>query len=75
MKKSAYVLAAMLMTFGLTGCGDPCKDDPFTKLGDSLATIGKSGMEKDSVLAERAAARAGKCAESKAGEMKKKMGF
>lgn len=74
MKKYAWLF---LLAFAVTvaGCGDPCKDDVFTKLGDTVATIGKSGMEKDQVLAERGANRAAKCAESKASEMKKKMGL
>ena len=75
MKKHGYVLMAAVMAFGLAGCGDPCKENFLTKMGDNIATLGKGGAEKDRVLMERAAERAGKCAESKAGEMKKKMGF
>ena len=75
MKRITFVFSMLLLTAVLAGCGDPCKENVFTKLGDSLAVIGKSGLEKDQVLTARAANRASKCVESKAGEMKKKMGF
>ena len=68
----ALLLALAMMP--LMGC-NPCKEDPITKLGDTLATLGKKGMEKDQALAERKANRAAQCAEQQAGEMKKKMGF
>lgn len=74
MKKYMFALAMVLAASSLTGC-NPCNEDPLTKLGDTLATLGKKGMEKDQVLAERKAGRAAKCAEQKAAEMKKKMGF
>lgn len=74
MKKYPSFLLIVAVALALTGC-DPCKENLFTKLGDKLATIGKSGVERDQVLAQRAADRAGKCANAKAGEMKKKMGF
>ena len=75
MKKHGYVLAAALMAIGLTGCGDPCKENFLTKMGDNIATLGKGGAEKDRVLLERKTERAGKCAEAQAGAMKKKMGL
>jgi len=74
MKKAVALAAVMVMGLSFAGC-DACKENVLTKIGDSVATMGKSGMDKDKVLAERIAARASKCAESKAGEMKKKMGF
>lgn len=74
MKKYGWLVLVAVLALTMTGC-DACKETPFTKLGDSLATLGKSGLDKDKILAERTAARASKCAEAKAGEMKKKMGF
>ena len=74
MKKYGIFLMMALLAFSLTGC-DPCKENLFTKLGDKLATLGKEGVEKDKILVERNAARASKCAEQGAGDMKKKMGF
>lgn len=72
MKKVFWLIAIAALSFSVVGCGDPCKED---KLGNSLATIGKSGLEKDKIIAERTAARAQKCAEKKAAEMKKKIGL
>ena len=74
MKKTFLGLLLALTAISFAGCG-PCEEDVVSKLGDTLATIGKSGMAKDQVLIERKASRAAKCAEQKAGEMKKKMGF
>ena len=75
MKNLSAVLMLIMLSFSVTGCGDPCKDDMLTSIGDSLATMGKKGLEKDQVLMERKAARAAKCAEKTGGEMKKSLGF
>lgn len=75
MKKATALLFTLMIAFTLTGCGDACKDNVLTGLGDTFATIGKDGLEKEKVLAERKASRAAACAEQKAGEMKKKMGL
>lgn len=72
MKNFLMGMFVLAVAFSLVGCGDVCKED---KLGNSLATIGKSGLEKDKIIAERTAARASKCAEKKGAEMKKKMGL
>ena len=74
MKKTFLGLLIALIAISFAGCG-PCEEDVVSKLGETLATIGKSGMDKDQVLVERKANRAAKCAQQKAGEMKKKMGF
>jgi hypothetical protein len=74
MKKTFLGLFLALTAVSFSGCG-PCEEDVLTKLGDTVATLGKSGLAKDQVLVERKANRAAKCAEQKAGEMKKKMGF
>lgn len=74
MKKTFLGLLLALTAVSFAGCG-PCEEDVLTKLGDTVATIGKSGIAKDQVLVERKANRAAKCAEQKAGQMKKKMGF
>jgi len=74
MNKYGVLLVAMVLTLSLTGC-DACKESPLSKIGDSVATLGKKGVEKEATLAERAANRAAKCADQKAGEMKKKMGL
>lgn len=74
MKKLSYLLIVLAVSFALTGC-DVCKENMFTKLGDSLATMGKEGVAKQQILAERKGARASKCAEQKGAEMKKKMGL
>jgi hypothetical protein len=75
MKKSALLLFVFVLGLSAAGCGDPCKEDMFTKLGDNLATMGKEGLEKDRILLERSTKRAGECAEKGAGDMKKKMGL
>lgn len=74
MKRYGSVLVIAMLVLSFAGC-DACQETVFTKLGDTVATIGKSGLEKDKVLAERKANRAAKCANQKAGELKKKMGF
>lgn len=74
MKKLGLLLLLAVMSVSLTAC-NACEENALDKLGDTLSTIGKDGLEKEKVLAERKAKRAAKCAESKAGEMKKKMGF
>lgn len=75
MKKSGLLM--MIFVLGLTaaGCGDPCKEDWCTKLGDTIATLGKDGLEKDRILLERKTERAGKCVEKSAGDMKKGLGL
>jgi hypothetical protein len=75
MKKFLTLVLLLSFALPLAGCGDPCKEDPLTKLGDSLATLGKSGTEKDKVMLERKAERAAKCAEKEGGKMKKDLGF
>ena len=75
MKKAGMLMMVGILSMFLAGCGDPCKDDAFTKIGDSIATMGKKDMEKQSVLAQRAAERAGKCAQKKGGDMKKSLGL
>ena len=64
-----------MFTVSLIGCGDPCKDDVFTGIGDSIATFGKKDLEKEAALAERKATRAAECAKKLGGDMKKSLGF
>ena len=75
MKKIGMLLTAGVLSFSLMGCGDPCKESVFTKIGDSLATLGKQGIEKDKILAARTADRAAACAAKTGGDIKKKLGF
>ncbi len=75
MKKIWLLAVFVMLSVSLTGCGDPCKEDAITKLGDSVATIGKSGIEKDRILAERAAGRAAECAKKSGSDLKKSLGF
>lgn len=75
MKKIYLALILGLLSVSLMGCGDPCKSNVLTKLGDKIAVVGKTGLEKDKVLAERAANRAAKCAEKTGAGMKKSLGF
>ena len=75
MKKGIAVLMLSIAILPLAGCGDPCKEDVLSKLGDTLATIGKQGVDKDKILLERTAERAGKCAEKEGGKLKKNLGF
>ncbi len=75
MKKLQWLLVFGLLSMTLAGCGDPCKENALTKLGDSIATIGKQGVEKDKVLAARTADRAAACAAKTGEAMKKKLGF
>jgi len=72
--KKLGILLVLIMAVTFSGC-DACSENILTKLGDTIATIGKDGVEKDKVLAERKAKRGAACAEQKAAEMKKKMGF
>lgn len=74
MKKASLLLLAVLLSVSLTGC-DACKDNVLDSIGNTVATIGKKGVEKDRILAERKVNKAAKCAEQKAGEMKKKIGL
>ncbi len=74
MKKYGFAFAVAVLALALTGC-DACKENIFTGMGDSVATIGKSGLEKETILAQRAAQRATRCAEQKAAELKAKAGF
>lgn len=64
-----------MLSVSFAGCGDPCKEDALTKLGDTVATLGKKGLEKDQILAQRGAERAAECAKKKGGEMKKSLGL
>jgi hypothetical protein len=62
------------------------QDTPFDKMGDWMSTLGKSGLEKDQILAQRKVGReakraqqeakkAAKQAEKSAGDAKKKLGL
>ena len=75
MKKIWVLMMFAFLSVSFMGCGDPCKDGVLSKLGDSIATLGKKDLEKERVLAERKANRAAACAEKKGGEMKKGLGF
>ena len=75
MKKLSMVIIFAALSVSLVGCGNPCEENVITKLGDSIATIGKSGLEKDRILAERAAGRASECAKKTGGDVKKSLGF
>ncbi len=75
MKKYGVLLTVLALGFTLSGCGDPCKEDMLTKLGDTIATLGKSGVDKDKILLERGVERAAKCTEKSAGDLKKNIGF
>jgi hypothetical protein len=75
MKKIGMLMVIGILSVSLMGCGDPCKENIVTKLGDKVATIGKQGVEKDRILAERAANRAAQCAKQKGSAMKKSLGF
>lgn len=66
--------------------GNEYKDNPIDATGDWFATMGKQGLEKDQILAQRKATRTAKHAEAQAkkmgkeaekagGDMKKKLGF
>ena len=75
MKKLSTMMILAALSVSLLGCGNPCEENVITKLEDSIATIGKSGLEKDRILAERAAERAGECAKQAGGDIKKSLGF
>ncbi len=74
MKKYGLFLIIMLFAVSLAGC-DPCQVNAFTKIGDKIATIGKTGTERTQIRAARKANRAAKCAEQQGGALKKKMGL
>lgn len=75
MKKYGMFLICAMLSLSLAGCGDPCKDNFLTGIGDSLATFGKKDLEKQRILAERQSSRAAACAKKKGSEMKKNLGF
>ncbi|HPW77203.1 MAG: hypothetical protein BWY44_00365 [Candidatus Omnitrophica bacterium ADurb.Bin292] len=89
MKKIIVALfVATLMLGGTSAFAavDCTKDSPIDQVGDWFATLGKDGMEKNAVLAERKANRVAACAKREAekaakkvqqagSDMKKKMGF
>ena len=75
-----------LMFGGVSHAADCTKDTPIDRAGDWLGTLGKKGMEKDQILAQRKADRMVACGKreaekvmteaQKAGnDMKKKLGF
>lgn len=74
MNKLSLLFVAILFSVSLMGC-DACKDNVFDSIGNTFATIGNDGLEKDRILAERKVGKAAKCAEQKAAEMKKKIGL
>ncbi|MFA6600803.1 MAG: hypothetical protein WC352_02495 [Candidatus Omnitrophota bacterium] len=74
MQRFGFLAVMLVLGLSLAGC-DACKDNVVTQLGDKVATLGKSGLEKEKIMADRKAARAVKCAEQKGQELKKKMGF
>lgn len=75
MKKIGMLIITGMLALSLTGCGDPCKENIVTTLGDKIATLGKKGLEKESILAQRKADRAVACAKQKTAEMKKSIGL
>ena len=52
-----------------------CEDTILDKVWDWVTTLGKEGLEKDKILAKNKAERLKRCAEKKAKEAKKKLGF
>lgn len=74
-KKGWTIVILGILSVSLIGCGDPCKDNVFTGIGDSIATFGKKDLDKEAVLAERKAGRAAECAKKMGGDMKKSLGF
>ncbi len=78
------VLTVVFLSVPMVYAAD--EDTAIDKMGDWMATIGKSGLEKDQMLAERKAARtakrleqqtkkAAKEAEKSAAETQKKLGL
>jgi hypothetical protein len=80
-------LAIVFSTFSATAVfAAEYKDTPIDQAGDWFATLGKQGLERDQILAQRKADRMAKFAEREAkkaakemekagGDMKKKLGF
>ncbi len=90
MRRFAIVFSVLTLVLGgvsvIAYAADCMKDTAADRAGDWLATLGKTGLEKDQVLSARKAGRMGACAQkmakeaadaaSKAGnDMKKKLGF
>lgn len=76
MKKIGWFVVMGILSLSLSSCGvDPCKESTLTNLGDSIATLGKKGLEKEKILADRKAERAVACAKKKGEELKKSMGL
>ncbi len=85
---AVFVLSLIFSSLPLSVCyaGSEYQENVVDKAGDWFATVGKQGMEKDQILAERKAKRmahyaevqakkASKDAEKAGNDMKKKMGF
>ena len=90
MKKSSTIMAVLAVMLSVAPISSvfaaQCQDNPFDKMGDWAATMGKQGMDKDTILASRKAKRAAACAErmakqaskdagKAAADAKKKLGF
>ncbi|MEI7750871.1 MAG: hypothetical protein WCJ71_02170 [Candidatus Omnitrophota bacterium] len=82
-----FLLALMSGGFSPTAFAADCtKDTPADQVGDWLGTFGKTGIEKDQIMAQRKADRLMACAQKQAkavataaqkagNDMKKKLGF
>jgi len=82
----AAFLAVALMGSSSAYAAGNCKETPLDKVWDWSQTLGKSGLDKESVLMKNKAERAQRCAEKlakqakkdadkAAGDMKKKLGL
>lgn len=92
MKKVSTIVFAAFLAIALTGSNyayaaeGMCKENGLDKAWDAVTTLGKSGLDKESVLMKNKAERAQRCAEKlakkaqkdagkAADDMKKKLGM
>ena len=68
---AAVLILVFVFSFSSVSFAAEYKDNPIDQAGDWFATMGKSGMEKDSILAQRKAERAAKFAEREAKKLAK----
>lgn len=70
-RKLALAFALMMVCSSLSAYAAEYKDTPIDQAGDWFATLGKQGLEKDRVLAERKADRMAKFAAREAEKARK----
>ena len=67
-----FIMSLMFSNLSVSVCyAGEYQENVLDKVGDSLATMGKKGLEKDQILAQRKAERLARHAEREAKKMQK----